>query len=1187
MYLKKLEMHGFKSFADRVELAFEPGVTGIVGPNGSGKSNIADAVRWVLGEQNARLLRGSKMEDVIFGGTAKRKALAYCEVILTFDNTDGALDSPYTEIAVGRRLYRTGESEYSINRAACRMKDIVNLFRDTGVGKEGYSIIGQGRIDDILSPRSEDRRAVFEDAAGIAKYNARKEDAERKLNATGQNLQRIEDILEELNGQVEPLREQSETARQYLKLREELRDLEINLFLTQLDRGQARMAENQASLAALAQQEQELEQRLTRLSQQGESQSGQQNEAESGLQVLRQRMLDTARALQAGQGDAKLLEQSAAHAQGERERLQREGEEAQARLAELEGELQTYADALAGQGDRRTGLEGELGELEAQHAALAAQTEAEEARIEARKAALIENLNRLSDVRSRQARAQAMRAALESRQGEVERQRQKAQAEREEIEQELAVAARASAQVRQGLEELRRQAGEAQSGSQALRLRLDQHRHTLRLKREEAAAAEARLKLLGDMKKDYEGYQNSVKRLLADVKRDPRLSRGVHGAVAELLQVPGEYVRAVEIALGPALQNIVTDTEEDSRRLIDHLRARQYGRATFLPLSAVRGRTLNPQERATLGRPGVIGAAADLLGFDPVYRPVVESLLGRTVLVDTLDTAIALMRANRHSFRVVTLEGDMMNPGGSMTGGSIQGRSTGILSRDREIADQQQRLAAARKAMETALAAREQAEANLAGLQQQIDLITENLHQEEIALAREEEREGRIRGRLDQADLLLEQCGLEASQLADNLQDVAGELEETARLQAAMEEREQRGEAEDSQAAYQQLKRQQAELTDAISAKRMLLMSLNQQADGIRRDMERVQRERQRLQEQLVRLAGQQAEQDRALAELAQRRQEGERRLLALQGDSESLQRELEAAQLALDQLREGMRQGEEARRDCETRLRDARETRYRLEVSTAKLESEAQALHDRLWNDYELTYANAQPLRREDFAVAAGGQQAGKLRQQMKAMGEVNVAAIDQYSQVLQRRDSLTVQRDDLVKARVDLGRIIADLQKVMEEQFVDQFAIINQNFGETFSALFGGGRAELRLSDPEAPLACDIQIIAQPPGKKLQIISLLSGGEKALTAIAILFAILRLRPTPFCLLDEIEAPLDEANAVLFADFLREYAQRTQFVMITHRKQTMENCDVLYGVAMEEKGVSRLVSVRLADMSA
>lgn len=1184
MRLKRLEIYGFKSFADRTVVVFDQGITGIVGPNGSGKSNLSDAVRWVLGEQSAKALRGGKMEDVIFNGTQKRKRLGYCEVSLVFDNEDHALPVDFAEVMITRRVYRSGEGEYYINKAACRLRDIVELFRDTGVGKEGYSIIGQGRIGEILSQKSEDRRGIFEEAAGIVKYRTRKEESEKRLANMRENLSRVEDIIAELEGQLEPLAKASETARHYLALRDELRVLECSSFVLRSDRAKERIAEAEAMLTGLREAIAQEETRAGELTAARDAANEKSQALEEQVSKAHESVLELTREKEAREGELAMLRAEIARMEKDVLNLGQEEDVRRARSEALEGEIrQNEADTL----DTRTQITGLQRELRAKEEALfAAQEAAREAEetLEAHKSAIIDAMNRLSDVRTSEARLATMRKELERRGEEARAQREELTVIAQRLDEQLEEAKQELEEFRQAEGELQEAGRRIEQESQEAAQKIARIQQAVNEANGQKQAAASRLRVLREMERDYAGYQQAVKQVLLHA----RGNQGVRGVVASLMQVPKELERAVEAVLGGALQNVVTSDEYVARDMIAYLRSNKLGRATFLPMTTITGRTLNSQERQLLSMPGCVGVASELVSFAPEYRGIVENLLGRTVVAENLNAGIEIMRRGRHAFRLVTLEGDVMHSGGSMTGGSSASRMTSLLSREREIKEHEALLEKLDQQIGEYEARLEKGEAFRQGVKQRRAQAFEELHQAQIDVSIASERVRTLSAQREGHAQQEQRCDLLCAQIEENLAQIDSQLD-GARSTQAGEER-----------TSDEMNRRTGELSEALYEKREALDALREEAQQVRvtlaakeRDLTaltadgtRMRREQEEIAAQLYEaherrealiLQHQQATQQMAMdtqlsSACGEKLQDAQQELTARQALRGESQEHVRALTQEIDALREQLAQDQDKG--------------HKAEMILSRTQAELSQMQQRIWDEYELTYAGAKEYLAEPFDLAASDKRSGDIRREIRAMGPVNVTAVEDYRACRERYEELAGQRDDLLKAEGDLKDIIETLQRQMERQFMENFHLMQQYFAETFAKLFGGGHAELRLLDEDDVLGCGIEIVAQPPGKKLQLLSLLSGGERALTAIAILFAMLRLKPTPFCFLDEIEAALDDGNISTFADYLREFSRDTQFVVVSHRKGTMERCDSLYGVAMEEKGVSTMLSVELKDVS-
>lgn len=1183
MKLKRLEIFGFKSFAQRTDITFNQGITGIVGPNGSGKSNISDAVRWVLGEQSAKALRGAKMEDVIFNGTQKRKAMPYCEVSLIFDNEDGALNTKYAEVMVTRRVYRSGEGEYYLNKTACRLKDIIELFRDTGIGREGYSIIGQGRIDDILSARGEERRQVFEEAAGIVTYRVRKEEAERSLQKTRDNLLRVNDLIEEIGLRLDPLKEQAEAAREYIDLTNRLKDLELNIYLVRHGKLKERiesmsqtmleqeklindtnqeLAENAALRSQLEQEQEKMENALQQaramLEEKSEEVNAARSEREKKLAKLSAQETEIARLDEMNQENAQRIEELTV--------LSTRGDEDK---EETDKKLKLAQEALAEES-------GKLDQL------IAAADEAEE-KLNLHKDRLLQAVNRMTDVKSLEARQQTMLTQMRKRLGEVVHGIEDLQREEEALEAAHLKAQQQVVSAQQQLKVLQEDVAALEDDLAGKTKQLSEIDEEMRALTSKLQSDASRLNLMEEMSKGYEGYYGAVRKAIEYARDNPK----VHGVVARLIRVPKAYETAIDMILGGTLQHIVTEDEETAKRLIDYLRTNRLGRTTFLPLTAIKPRLLQTNERRALEMPGCVGIASEMIGFDEKFRPVVENILGRTVIARDLDAAIGIMRAGKHGFNVVTLEGDVMRAGGAMTGGTSQNQSISLLGREREIKELREAIGQ----QQQMLMELEKQKAQFAKQREETKRLRseafDRLHDEEIVVARDQERAQNARGDLDTNQKRLRDTLDAQNQLEQSIIEIEQDLEKALNQsrdvdidREAMERK-----TLELQEALAALRNDSDVQRDKVSRHQEEYISFVHAVDMLHRDRKRWQEEMSALGDRLQRNQTKRkilfdefvidkeraSQQETNIEKLVHIRQQADENVQLVDTERRNLTKRQRELSEETDQLHAS--------------LNDLSSKYHKSEMVHARTQDELQTMTDHIWNTYELTYSGAEAYRFETkFELPAGEREANRIKGDIRDMGPINIHAVEEYAQTKSRFDSMVTQRDDAQKAENDLVELIRQLLGEMEKQFVAEFEKLNVFFGETFERLFGGGQAELKLTDPQQPLTCGIDIVAQPPGKKLQLLSLLSGGERALTAIAILFAMLKLKPTPFCVLDEIEAALDDANIGYFADYLAEYAQTTQFIVVTHRKGTMERCDALYGVAMQEKGVSGMVSVNLEN---
>ena len=1242
MRLSKLEIYGFKSFAKRTEIVFPQNVTGIVGPNGSGKSNISDAVRWVLGEQSAKMLRGNNMSDVIFNGTESRKPMNYCEVTLVFDNVDRQLSVDFAEVSITRRVYRSGDSEYLMNGTTCRLKDVVDLFRDTGVGKEGYSIIGQGRIDEILSQRSEDRRAVFEEAAGISRFRVRKEEAEARLKRSDDNLVRVEDVLDELIRQLKPLEKQAEVAREYLTLSETLKELDVELYLLRYGRLSKRSATMEDALLAVKDQLLELTAQLTEMGAERERQEAGLESVQQALSQAHDALLSNNDLLHRAREQAQSVENRLQTGAETATRLQNEAEAVRNRERLIEATLAKSESGLAESDALRAQAAEALDLAKQTHAEATAAAQTWEDELSAHKSAIIDSMNRMQDVRTTQARQSAMHAQMTARRAELAQTLQGAGDKGQVLADALHTAKQNLALELARFETCRAQAETLEKRAQTLFDEVQASQKNAAELAQSVRADETRLKTLRELQEGHEGYQYPVRQALSYAKQQN--IRGVHDVVAMLLTVPKEYETALDMALGGAMQNIVTETERDAKQLIDHLRTNRYGRATFLPLSTVSGRTLSVGERRVLNLPGCIGVASELCSFDERYRPIMESLLGRTVVAQDLDSGIEIMRAGGHNFRLVTLTGDVMHSGGSMTGGSIQQKAQNLLGREREIKELEVSLAL--KTAQANVAAQEviDMEAERTELRQKRVDAREALKQQEIAVVRDTERQRTAQTELDEHAHTAQGLQQAIEQLDESIADVATEL---ARIEAQtgreqLDATAMKRKTDTLSETLNTARREREAAQEALTQAMLRLQEAEHNCERMRHDATRLLEDRATCQTDLATIA---TKRQKTLADMeAATREQSEATQTVSQAEAG-----VARAKAHVDETEHHREEAQRALKDLQNEMEGTRalaekstERLHRQEMNLTRVKADMAQLNDRLWDTYELTYAGAQDahaeyvlLRQRDASQAANADapvpvpmvgmddsadfaegstteaeddaqnaefaetktalplgfdeteadnQAQSIRERIRRMGNVNVAAIEEYAQLNERATELTAQRDDLLQAKQDLLSLITNLLAHMQTLFVGQFGLLQGYFEETFVRLFGGGHGEIRLTDPEDPLNCGIDIIVQPPGKKRQILSLFSGGDRALTAIAILFAMLMLKPTPFCILDEIEAALDEANITYFADYLKEFSQGTQFVVVTHRKGTMERCDTLFGVAMEERGVSSMVSVSLKD---
>lgn len=1190
MKFKKLEIYGFKSFADKLEVKFENGITGIVGPNGCGKSNVADSIRWVMGEQSAKSLRGSSMQDVIFNGTESRKPQSFSEVSLYFDNTTKIFPVDFDEVVLTRKLYRSGESEYLINKNPCRLKDIIDIMHDSGLGKESYCVIGQGKIDSLLSAKPEERRSVFEEAAGISKFKARKVEAERKLDRTRDNLTRLFDIISELENRLGPLTKQSENAKKFLELREKLKTLELNIYVHQYDYAAVNKAAIREKLTAI---EEELNLKTNDFEKAVEAFNNATTkiqELDQTINTLRDELLNLTVGLEKKSGETKLLQEKILNLKITEDKLKTDISQDEALEKALNGALEEKKKALNTQNVILQELERQSEKINDEYLEIADRLLAGEKLAEEQEGEIFNTLDKLGDVKSNLSSIKTEQNALKEKQKEVLERKNGVVAQIKELNDELLAGQKAFNQVEDKIDSLKNTQRELLDEAQAMSEKNNEYAMTLEEKKVDYHTKLSRAKVLIEMQEENEGYIISVKRLLEQAKTNQTLGGMIVGVVAKLMKVPENLETAIEMALGASVQNIVTKNEEDAKYIVNYLKQNRYGRATFLPISSVKEREIPSYVRQKLNTRGVLGIASELISYDKKLDPIFKHLLGGTVVVDNIDNAISLAKATSYQVKLVTLDGDIISPQGSISGGSKKENTTNIIGREREIADLKKALEVEKEDVRVLLEKRQKLTEDIAKNNDRLIKIGEEIHENEVESAKLtennyrledaialQEKENRsldfsletILDRLDLLDSALKRVSSEEKEITDKKEEVSeNKRKENSR--------------------FDLLRKQRETLYDTLTELKVKIAAGTTNQSALENEIERYETQK--------------AESNYRIRENKLEYQRTQNSINELQKMLDDLMKEsvYKSNMAELQEVRDKLANLDtyKAKLQLEMNLADqnkmalsseiqrASDKKTKEEMNLAKIDTDIETMQERVWEEYNMTYANAVEYRLTDFDLTAGLAESAKVKKQISALGYVNVAAIEELEEVKVRYDDLTAQRDDLKTAEADLMKIIKELTGEMESRFKTQFDQININFQKTFRELFGGGRAELRLdrSEDAGLLECGIDIIAEPPGKKLQSITLLSGGEKALTAVAILFAILKLRPMPFCVLDEIEAALDDANVERFAKYLKNFSSDTQFIVITHRKPTMELADCLYGVTMEEKGVSKMVSVKLSD---
>ncbi|MBP3901618.1 MAG: chromosome segregation protein SMC [Blautia sp.] len=1181
MYLKNIEVHGFKSFAQKINFEFHNGITGIVGPNGSGKSNVADAVRWVLGEQSAKQLRGGNMQDVIFSGTELRKPLSFASVAITLDNTDRAIPVDYNEITVTRRLYRSGESEYLINGTACRLRDINEMFYDTGIGKEGYSIIGQGQIDKILSGKPEERRELFDEAAGIVKFKRRKNATLKKLDEEQANLVRVTDILNEVTRRLGPLERQSETARIYLARREEQRVLDVNLFLVEheltkkeLDDlneknsiAEKQLAETQAAYDETRQEYDRLEKVLDEL-------TGSIDELRDDIQtkaVRRQELsgrVDVLREqIAAGDRNSEIYKARLTAIEEDLKRRNTEKEALEERLSEARAGLKKGSALLA---------EKEIRLQEIRENAAECERAVEEGKNE-----IIELLNSRAATKGQAQRNDALVEQVNIRKAGISKEILSLKSEEEQLLSQKAEAERSLEAVNRLIEDMTAESEHLQDEIQKIHDELKKQNDKMEIGQRTFHREESRLESLRNMAERYDGYGNSIRRVMEQKDKE----KGILGVVADLIQVEKDYEIAIETALGGSIQNIVTDDEQTAKRMIEFLKRNRFGRATFLPLNSINTRQEFSEKRA-LSEKGAIGVASTLVKCEDRFKGLAKYLLGRILVVDNIDNAIAIARKYRHSFRMVTLEGESLNPGGAMTGGAFKNNSN-LLGRRREIEDLETSIELLKKdiavlqkeindnrsrrnvlrdtaadlqeKLRTQFVERNTKEMNLSSLNEKLQEVKAGYaryrrEQEEV-----KERLSELKADNDQVDKLLEASKKDEEELETYIDTRMSELEEW--------------------------KAEEARISEEIGEARLEVSQQEQKESFARENLARVDSEINSLTEEETQMNG---SLDKSRSDAEDHKKEID---LLIQTVSDFEKEESESKKKLAEKQKEkeeqtvSHRQFFERRDELSQQISLLDKETFRLRSQSEKLEENQEARINYLWEEYEITPSSASELKREGMTDRRQmRKQIAEIRDEIKKLGAVNVSAIEEYKELQERHTFLSGQYEDLKKAEETLRNAILELDEGMRRQFSAKFKDIQREFDKAFKELFGGGKGTLELMEDKDILEAGIQIISQPPGKKLQNMMQLSGGEKALTAIALLFAIQNLKPSPFCLLDEIEAALDDSNVGRFAGYLQKLTKNTQFIIITHRRGTMNAADRLYGITMQEKGISTLVSVDLVE---
>ena len=1179
MYLKRIEMQGFKSFADKTVLEFKPGITTVIGPNGSGKSNISDAIRWVLGEQSMKSLRGAKSEDIIFAGTQARKSLGFAEVSIVIDNNDNKLPIEYSEVTVTRKIYRSGETGYFINKVPCRLKDILELFMDTGIGKDGYSIIGQGKIDEILSNKSEDRRHIFEEAAGIVKYRTRKQESEKKLEQTKLNLLRINDILAEIEANIEPLKLQSDKAKQFLDLREELKSIEVGLFIYNINTYKEKLEQLVKDEDIIASQKEAEDSKMEALQASKEELRQVVDDITAQIENMQNIGFESSNKIEKINSEIGISNERIQNNSANKQRLEAEILEVKNRIEELKEEQKQKLEKKTNLTSNKEKFEKELAEKETELAELSKKLSAKELEIEGKKQIVQDNIDKKYELAAEINTQDVNYENLEKRKKQLKN-------EIDSVISELDSTRYGKNEISKGFYDIESKRNIAVENLEKSVQAKEQNMQKLKQYEEEISKLtytqrmkQARHQFLIETEKEKEGYNKTVKSLLVACDKDSSLNKGIHGVLANLISVEKEYETAIEMCLGQSLQNVVTSTEQDAKKMIEYLRSNSLGRASFLPIASVQGKKLDKLTKMD----GVIGIASDLVKCKKEYEQIILSLLGRTVVVEDMDTAIALAKKDKYSFRIVTLKGDIISSSGSISGGSVQTKTVNILGRSREIEDLEKELKKLEKQIADKTAEKEEYASSIGDSIEQTAKLEKELQEIEIVYATEkqkmvaveenitrlENRLAKLKEEVTQTEKQKEENRLLKEQKEAEIQELTQQIEELNKVieEFALNNKDNQKYIDD--------------LNFDITNLKISVTSFDESESSIEEMVERISQDIKNNEQSIE-------NKNQNILAITEENTKLEQTITEYNNQIEQIKQEVTNSGTKVEELKQERIAKNEKLVNTENEiqsqfstLESLKEQIIKLDVKKTKLEQDLQQVVESLWNEYELTPNSTEEYQKPNN-VATAQKQVNSLRNKIKDLGSINIDSIEEYKKTKERYDFMSEQRLDLENTASKLRKIIGDMTTTMQNQFKEKFELINKNFNEVFTELFNGGKAELILENEENILECGIDIRVQPPGKKLQNMMLLSGGEKAFTAIALLFAILKINPAPFCILDEIEAALDDVNVYRFAEYLKKFCKQTQFLVITHRKGTMEAGDSVYGVTMEENGISKLLSIKL-----
>ncbi|MBO5910530.1 MAG: chromosome segregation protein SMC [Clostridia bacterium] len=1185
---KQIEMAGFKSFADPTKINFDGGITAIVGPNGCGKSNVADAIRWVLGEQRKKELRGDSMQDVIFAGSEKRKKLSYCEVSILFDNTNKWFNIEYDEVLITRKLYRSGESEYYLNKKLCRLKDITDLLYDSGVGRDGYSIIGQGKVEQIISSKPEDRRTIFEDAAGISKFKARKNEAENKLARYRDNLSRTNDIMTEIERRLGPLKRQAEDAKKSLALRDTLKELEVNAYIYQFDNASIIKEEINVRKKGYNDNLSIKQNEYENLQIKYDANMAEMDRVDKSVNELHDKVLNLTVQLEKKQGESNLLNERMSHIEEQTKRVNAEVKSLQLEHSQLEMLLNNATTSKIEETEKLKQLRIESDRLSSEYLELIDRITENEDTKEASHRAYIDNLAKLTDIKSNMSALLAKRDTMQANALADEEKLSHLKQDFNNLQTEIKQFSNEVDAVETQKNSVEDEITVGKNNLQDLESQLANLNDEIFAYRASITNDTNRRNLLQGLQSNFEGYQFAVKRLLNDSKTNKQLSSSIKGVIGNIIDVKDTYSTAIEIALGSSIQNIVTKNEEDAKVLIDYLKAGKLGRATFLPMTAVKPRSLSAGDKKFLNGKGCLGVASEIISYPSEYSKVIESLLGSTVIVDTLENAVQIARDSGYSFKMVTLDGDVLSPQGSMSGGSKKSAESSLLSKDNEIKALTKNIEKNTKyldeleqtnktILEQVVALRRLREENTLKLQQ----FNTDYASKMSKLQAQQDKLTSLEEEIKQYEAQLSVAKQFIKELQDKIDSVDSLESDITSSQKQMDEN-----SSTTQSMYEQLKSRRENYNTEITDLKIKIASSEEKIKSLEVEIERYTTELSDSNDNIERARIELAKQEQVYNQARQIQQEAMREI-----DSSGVGEELKTlnAKLAsFDQFKSSilseLKDIDEKKGEIQAEISRLQNKLYQEDAKLQKVDIDIENMQERIYEEYEMTYNDCLPFKREEFDIKEGMIEINRIKTQIAALGSININAIEEYKVEGARYEEMSAQVNDLQKAEADLIKIITDLSSEMLQKFNVEFAKINENFTKVFKELFGGGNAHLELLENEDPLQAGVEIKACPPGKALTNISLMSGGEKTMTAIAILFAILKLRPMPFCFLDEIEAALDDANIDRYARYLQRFSQETQFIVITHRKPTMELADSLFGVTMEEKGVSKIVSVKLSE---